>query len=167
MIRNALKKIERPTCVRFVEGSNEYGHHIKVTNNQPGCNSNMGYSGLSGQILNLEPACMIEGHILHEFGHALGFEHQHCSPNRDDYIRINWENMDAEHFYAFHKFTDKDVTDFGLGYDYESIMHYGQTAFSNNGKPTMTAIRNGGQNMGKMDKLSATDIAKIRKMYKC
>lgn len=38
----------------------------------------------------------------------------------------------------FNKYDNRTVTDYGIGYDYDSIMHYSSYAFSKNGEPTIT-----------------------------
>jgi len=59
-----------------------------------------------------------------------------------------------------------DVVDYGVPYDYASIMHYPWTAFSKNGKMTMEPIRSLN---GKTPyvKLSDDDALQARRMYKC
>ncbi|HYC78308.1 MAG TPA: M12 family metallopeptidase, partial [Planctomycetota bacterium] len=72
--------------------------------------------------------------ICHELAHALGFWHEQSRPDRDTYVTINWGNIDPAYSYNF--FTQSSTT---VGaYDFDSIMHYGQFAFSNNGLPTIT-----------------------------
>lgn len=39
---------------------------------------------------------------MHELMHALGFQHQHSAHNRDDYINVNFENVEES------KHNDKD-----------------------------------------------------------
>ena len=59
-----------------------------------------------------------------------------------------------------------EVIDYGVPYDYSSIMHYPWTAFSKNGKDTMVPIRSLN---GKTPyvKLSPDDALQARRMYKC
>lgn len=40
----------------------------------------------------------------------------------------------------FKKYSSARVTDYGVPYDYGSIMHYSSHAFSRNGKPTITPL---------------------------
>jgi len=42
--------------------------------------------------------------------------------------------------YNFRKYSEATVTNFGVQYDYGSIMHYSAHAFSKNGKPTITPL---------------------------
>lgn len=65
--------------------------------------------------------------VIHELGHALGLYHEQSRPDRDDYIRINLNNVDAKHHHNFVKFPTTLLDTQGVAYDYKSIMHYGET----------------------------------------
>lgn len=77
------------------------------------------------------------GTIIHEFLHTLGFFHTQSASNRDEYVTINWENIEKGKEHNFNKYGTNIVTDFGIEYDYLSIMHYGAYYFSVNQEPTI------------------------------
>ena len=45
------------------------------------------------QILNMGDGCQYVGLVLHEFGHAIGYFHEHNRPDRDDVVDIMWDNI--------------------------------------------------------------------------
>lgn len=95
------------------------------------------------QALNLEPdpfdhGCFRRGSIIHEFLHALGFQHMQSSSNRDDYIMIIWENIRSTAYGNFEIIPN--TGSFGQPYDYDSILHYHARAFSINGEYTIIPI---------------------------
>lgn len=58
--------------------------------------------------------------------------------------------------------------DFAGGvYDFDSVMHYGNFAFSNNGKPTMLGIKDPSSQFGGKKDLSETDIMQLNSLYDC
>lgn len=56
------------------------------------CNSMVGAIG-GEQILNMGDGCQYVGLVLHEFGHAIGYFHEHNRPDRDDVVNIMWDNI--------------------------------------------------------------------------
>ena len=66
--------------------------------------------------------------------------------------------------------TKRQTTSMGYAYDFWSVMHYGPTFFSNNGRPTIKIIkkyRDLKPKIGQRKGLSYLDIAQVRAMYKC
>ena len=47
--------------------------------------------------------CIFAGIAAHEFLHAIGFSHEQCRPDRNSYLTINWNNIDAGYFYLILK----------------------------------------------------------------
>jgi hypothetical protein len=92
------------------------------------------------QELNLEGGCVTNFITIHEFLHAIGFYHMQSAANRDNHVQIMWENIRPGTEHNFDKVSDDYATDFGLPYDYRSIMHYSPMAFSVNNQPTIVAL---------------------------
>ncbi|WP_088919384.1 M12 family metallopeptidase [Granulosicoccus antarcticus] len=103
------------------------------------------------------------GSIMHEIGHVLGLEHEHTRPDRDQYITINWDNIAEDKRHNF------DVAPAGsriLGdYDYESIMHYGPSNFSVNGKETITPLLVSADVIGQRIVPSRGDLDSVAQLY--
>jgi len=59
------------------------------------------------------------------------------SYDRDDFVTIMWENIEAGKENNFNKYSSDVITHFGIPYDFDSVMHYGPTGFSINGQPTI------------------------------
>ena len=58
---------------------------------------------------------------MHEIGHSLGLWHQQQRSDRDDYIEVMWGNIGT----FVGQFYMHDSANFGLPYDYGSVMQYG------------------------------------------
>ena len=97
----------------------------------------------------------------------IGFWHEHSRPDRDNYIRINWNNIPSHFFHMFQKCSSNVCTSLGLPYDYESIMHFSRTAFAKNrNRPTIERKDNPSKPLGGR-LLSSLDVEKIKTLYKC
>ena len=88
------------------------------------------------QLLSLGYGCHDIGSTLHELCHAIGLYHEHMRWDRDQYLKISWENMLPSMNDQFQKIP---VTQYrpATNFDYNSIMIYGQKAFTRNGRDTM------------------------------
>ncbi|MEO7715539.1 MAG: M12 family metallopeptidase [Capsulimonas sp.] len=105
--------------------------------------------------------------ICHELGHALGLVHEHNRADRDNYVTINFANMDASHTHDFVKLNN--TLDRGP-YDFDSVMHYYLTAYSNNTLPTITIKTPYSSywnydNVGHTTHLSVLDKAGVASIY--
>lgn len=63
--------------------------------------------------------CIWRGTPAHEAIHALGYDHMHNHIDRDNYVTIHWENIDADMAYNFETVDPQWFDNFGTGYDCE------------------------------------------------
>ncbi|XP_055948180.1 uncharacterized protein LOC129981378 [Argiope bruennichi] len=117
--------------------------------------------------VSLGDGCKDKGIVIHELMHTLGFLHEHSRPDRDDYVEIIWENIKEKHKQNFEKNSQDEVQNGSIGYDYNSIMHYGENNFAKNRSiPTIKPLKEN-VTIGQRDGFSANDIEKILERYEC
>ena len=160
VIESAIKELgDRSKVVKFVPRSSE-GDYIIIVNGG-GCSSFVGKQGGEQPVTLAVSGCVTHGIVQHEFLHALGFNHEQSRPDRDEFVRINVENIDPDAAHNFDKRTESDSL--GSPYDYGSVMHYGKDDFSANGGDTITAPEAIGQREGADDE----DIEQVILLYQC
>ncbi|KAE8278751.1 Low choriolytic enzyme [Larimichthys crocea] len=161
-ILTAMKDFASKTCIRFIPRTTQR-RHISI---EPrlGCFSLLGYVG-GRQVVSLQKfGCVTHGITQHELLHSMGFYHEQSRSDRDQYVRINWDNIRTSYLSNFKK---EDTNNLNTPYDYSSIMHYGRTAFGKHGSETITPFPDPSVPIGQRDRLSDFDILKINKLYKC
>jgi len=158
-VTNAIAHWQAKTRIRLVRRTAAHSDFVRFRP-ATGCFSNVGRRG-GRQDIGLANGCGL-GAAIHEIGHAVGLWHEQSREDRNNHITINAANIapGREHNFNQH-ITDGD--DYGP-YDYGSIMHYGRTAFTRNGQPTIVPRRTGAV-IGQRSGLSAGDIAAVRAMY--
>ncbi len=67
----------------------------------------------------------------------------------------------------FRKYSHGEADYYGEGYDFDSVMHYGNWDFSVNNQMTIEAISNRNKILGQRDGFSQTDVKQLNKVYKC
>ena len=95
---NNVTQVNGEICVhvRKLEAAEEPVENYVIVGKYGGCSSLVGVRpGNGSQQLSLENSCVDRhGTIMHEFLHAFGFYHEHQREDRDDYIIINWDNIE-------------------------------------------------------------------------
>lgn len=118
----AMQQWRDCASVQFVvrDGESAYVHIQSSTAN----NSGIGRGG-GQQIINITN--WVTYIMVHELGHCLGFDHTQTRSDRDDFVTINYTNIIATESHNF----DVHVGFNKYGpYDFGSIMHYDQFAFT-------------------------------------
>lgn len=145
--------------IRLRPRTTEDRDYLSFNEDQYGCFAFVGRRG-GRQGVNVK-GCS-RGNILHEVMHSIGFYHEQSRSDRDQYITIVWEEIEDAERSNFEKRTD--VSDDIDQYDYASVMHYGPTAFSKSGRPTIIP-KVAGAPIGQRESLSQLDRAAITKLY--
>lgn len=126
-------------------------------------------------MVTLSSGCATVGHAIHELGHALGLWHEHSRPDRNEYIRVNYNNIketEQDNFGILDESKFSLVPD--VGYDIESIMHYGEYAFHRNRRKTIELREDAPVEdcinrlrLGQRIQLSYKDKLRLNKLYSC
>ncbi|XP_041445824.1 high choriolytic enzyme 1 isoform X2 [Xenopus laevis] len=163
IIRAAMEEVMGLTCIRFVARNHEYDY-LRICP-YDGCWSYIGRIRGTQDVSLMKTGCLHHGVIQHELLHSLGFQHEQCRSDRDNYIHINWDNISQDKERNFLKMNTQNL---GTPYDYLSVMHYGKFAFAtNSGKPTLEPKRNPTAMIGQRVGLSSLDVEKINRLYHC
>ncbi|XP_047218517.1 hatching enzyme 1.2-like [Girardinichthys multiradiatus] len=165
IILRGLQSFHQTTCIRFIpwdSGVRDYIFFFSQPNS--GCWSYLGRQK-GKQYISLEKkGCVNYSTVQHEILHALGFNHEQVRSDRDKYVRILFDNIQQKQQYNFRKVPTNNL---GTPYDFNSVMHYHKYAFSRNGLPTIEAKSDPNLKFGNAQEMSANDIARINRLYRC
>ncbi|XP_075325292.1 hatching enzyme 1.2-like [Odontesthes bonariensis] len=163
IIVRGLQSFSSVSCIRF-RPYNSGDHEWLSIESRSGCYSFVGRQGGSQTVSLSRQGCLYHGTVQHELLHALGFNHEQTRSDRDNHIRVHWENIIDDMKYNFNKIATLNQ---GTPYDYNSVMQYERYAFSKNNRPTMEPIPNSNVSFGQSTQMSRNDIDRLNRLYKC
>jgi hypothetical protein len=168
-IKQAIQHWNAKTSIRFVPRAKQ-ADYLFIKYVPGGASSDVGWR-TGKQEASIGKNCPM-GSIAHELGHTVGLWHEHCRNDRDQWVKINFKNVDPDCIDNFKQnwIDEAPAPTIDLGtYDYGSIMHYADDSFPKDPSiPVMKALRPlpAGVKMGQRDGLSAGDIAAVETLYK-
>ncbi|KAI9558693.1 hypothetical protein GHT06_015482 [Daphnia sinensis] len=133
------------------------------------CYSYIGRIGVA-QTVSLDSGCFndgLPGTAIHELMHALGFFHEQSRTDRDDYVIVNYPNIQPGTEANFLSYGPDVIQYLGASYDYGSVMHYGAYSFPIDPSIPTIITRQPGAEIGQRRGFSEVDIFKLNALYKC
>ncbi|XP_061097359.1 meprin A subunit beta-like [Conger conger] len=166
VVLRSIEEYALKSCIDFKLRDTER-NYISIEKDS-GCYSYVGNIRSGRQILSIGQYCDHVFIVEHEFLHALGFFHEQSRFDRDEYVTIVWENIEKGFENNFEKILKNESTTQGSLYDYNSIMHYAQFAFSNGNGTTIITKQPKFQNLiGQRFSLSRYDAEELNNLYNC
>jgi hypothetical protein len=162
VILQGMSLLSAAANVSFVPRTNQTSYVQFITGG--GCYSSVGRTG-SRQDISIGRGCATTGIVAHELLHAFGYWHEQSRFDRDNFVQINFQNIEPGKENNFAKY---DAVSASVGsYDYRSIMHYGHSAFSVNGQSTIVPRDPNISKftLGQRNGLTAQDAAGLRAIY--
>ena len=150
----AVAQIEEATCLVFRERTSEPAYMIVESKCDctkyfcPNAGSVSGLGKNSPSRMEIH-ACVRPdrerdvGFIVHEIGHSLGLVHTQTRPDRDEYIRVNKQNIRSDESAQFQYKKCSACQIYNTSYDCMSVMHYRDDFLRKAGRrgPTMTPMK--------------------------
>ncbi|XP_018410804.1 PREDICTED: meprin A subunit beta-like [Nanorana parkeri] len=165
VILKAFERFRLKTCINFKPWSGEKNYISVFKGN--GCYSYVGNQQIGKQMLSIGTGCDNVEIVQHKLLHALGFLHEQSRSDRDDYVTIVWENIQSSQVSNFQLYDESIATFLDVPYDYTSVMHYSNKAFSTGKATIITKNAQFNNVIGQQTDLSPDDVLKLNRLYNC
>lgn len=169
IIRSAMLHIMMKSCIYFRQKTASDKQYLKIFKGN-GCYATVGRNAhFSEAKLSLGLGCNKFGIILHQLMHVLGFEHEHRRVDRDQFVVINYENIENNQWHHFDKNQECEETSL-TPFDINSVMLYSSKAFSKDGTSETIQSKIKGQVVKEdksNDSLSRGDADSVALLYSC
>jgi len=163
LIMASLQYFNENTPIRFVQIQNQKDGIVFVRGDS-NCYSYLGHVGRIQPVF-LSDKCG-EREILHEVMHALGFIHEQSRTDRNQYVEIEWDNIQPDFQLQFLKAPKSYMVATGATvFDYNSVMLYRPNAFAKS--PSLESMRSLTDSKIKPSEqgLSSGDLNRLYKVY--
>uniref|UniRef100_A0A182JV61 Metalloendopeptidase n=1 Tax=Anopheles christyi TaxID=43041 RepID=A0A182JV61_9DIPT len=164
-IMYAMARVASYSCVRFVPRSRLDRQFLNVTASPTGCWATLGMNVLANQLNLQREGCLETGVIMHQLLHVLGLTHPQSRPDRDFYVLVQDDAIETALKKNLVKYQQGVIEDFGIPYDYESILHCQSDAFGSSATNRATVVPLANVEIGQRNELSLKDVRKLNKMY--
>lgn len=157
-VTNAISHWTNNTNITFKLRGSETDY-VRFTTGGGCYSSSIGMDG-GQQIVGLSNSCST-GNVIHEIGHVIGLWHEHTRSDRNNKIKVLWNNIIDTYE---PQFEIQNTINYGF-LDFGSIMMYpSNSSFSSNGNPTMTKL-DGSTWTAQRSALSTNDINGSNALY--
>ncbi|PWN61640.1 M12 family metallopeptidase [Chryseobacterium viscerum] len=138
-ITSAVNEYNSKTNAQWIPRTNQSNYVEFIFGSSSGSDgwAHIGYQG-GKQNVSLDQYISV-GSVIHEMGHSVGLYHEHTRKDRDQYVKILWNNIQDGQAYNFNIYNSG--TDIGP-FNINSVMMYWPTSYSKNGQATITRANN-------------------------
>uniref|UniRef100_A0A915EJJ3 Metalloendopeptidase n=1 Tax=Ditylenchus dipsaci TaxID=166011 RepID=A0A915EJJ3_9BILA len=120
IIHGAFDTISNNSCIRFQKKTSSQFDYVEIQNQR-------------GEVMlesNEEATCLLHQTVVHELFHTIGLWHEQMRSDRDEFIKVHYENIPNAYYPQFKKVPPVQAVTYGVQYDYTSVMHYAKDAFA-------------------------------------